>query len=729
MAHTSTPTTGPSYGNLSDGGMVSNVDLDEEIPSTPPKNPIPSDPYEKVRQDADTAIRLNETANIIGSSVGVSTLIPFWNRASNGDYIKVWYNFIGTMFGIAISLGWVLVLKLLPTKKARDYWRTLILPDKLNPWSRRFKTMFVLGLKIGDIVGNVVPIPLLPGGHTITNKIFSTLIGYTCGLVLGLTGLIFFRVDFLNYFKKRDWEDTLKKYFEFGVEGDGWSKYVKRVIVWSSHIGTIVGAIIGLFFFSPEIGIVIGSAIGGLFGFLLGTILIPIGNVIKYHVAPRIKNLINKYFPKKSPPDDSSSKETLVKEKSFVERFIAKFYSDYKTNQIRAGMAFAGAIGGVAGALIGAFLLPGLGAIAGAAIGNAIGAVIGGLLFGFVGPVISHYFFGSVDTGNSPDYAFRTGSLVGSKQGIAPAITAKIPSDYNPIVPEAGVLITGLFGVGREFFYRQYVKFRSKKAKPSSIFNDPEYVKDHILPWTQRMATGIIIGSAIGSFIGMFAFPGIGIPIGSAIGAVVGASLAIAIVPLFKWLGLTPKPAPKPPLNEDIIPQASEELINRRELIIDDESLSKDIKSDLLIQSEASFSRPAVEKDRQSQANIITVLKNQPIPFNPPRTLLEDDFEDEAPLSDGIVVPASVYAEWQRNKPPQQRVNNPSFSTDSSDAVIRLPINPISSSEPSRASNDTPNFFKSVNDAAHSSILTKYQTSVKAIEQESRGNGLEVTCH
>lgn len=512
-----------NFGNI--GAMVI---VDPDSPATnSASSTAPLTPHDQLKQDAEIAIRLNELFNILFSSIAALFMIPLWNHEGDDNFVKVCYNFVGAVVGVIVAVGWFL-----PRKKMRDWWRNSIIPDKLNPWSRRFKTMFVVGLKIGDIVGNLIPIPtFLPGGQ-ISHKVLAAFIGYGVGLILGLTGLVFFKIDFLAHFKKKNWESTFKKYFEFGTDGDGWSKYAKMTTVWSANFGTIIGAFLGFFYFSPAVGIAVGGAIGALAGCLSGLIIIPLGNVIKYKILKK------EYKPNAAQPCNDQTTET--EKKPFLERC----FSRYRTNHIRAGAALGGALGGIVGALLGAFLFPVFGPLAGAAVGNAIGALLGGVIFGVLGPMINEQFFyaSDIDTGNSPDYALRTAAMLGSKQGIGPAVSSKFSSDYQPIVPEAASVTAGLLGVGREFFYRQYIKFRAKKTNTKL---SEAYVKDYILPWTQRMATGIVIGSAVGSFVGLLAFPGLGVPVGSAIGAVVGAVAAVIIEGVCRKLGWIPKPAPK----------------------------------------------------------------------------------------------------------------------------------------------------------------------------------------
>lgn len=445
----------------------------------------------ELRKDAGVAARIQEETAIFDQAVaGIATGLFVEDETEAG----VIANFVGAMSGAFIATGFFSLRKKLP-KRFRDKLNV----TQANPWSRRFKTLFVLGQKCGELAGDFLPIPLHLPFSSITRKMFSKVTGYFTGILFGIAGIAFF---------KGDLSEAEEKIFRFGR--DAWTKYAKTGLTFGYYLGIVIGAVVGTFLL-PGVGTLagtlIGGAIGSITGFITAMVAVPIINKIKNAYAA-YKAKKNPAFPEKKPEE-------------------AGFFNSYRTNYIRAGMALGGGIGGIIGGLLGVFLLPGLGAIPGTLIGAAFGSLLGGVVYGIAGPYISKRF-GLSDNVNSHDYAIRTASMFGGTNGLGQGLSPLSPK-LGAITPSIGSTIFGLIGVARQTY----------KAKKAGATNPEE--DDYILPWTQRAATGVMMGSAIGAFIGFFIFPPFGSPIGAGLGGLLGGIIACAAEPLLRKLGFLPK--------------------------------------------------------------------------------------------------------------------------------------------------------------------------------------------
>lgn len=381
-------------------------------------------------------------------------------------------DFIGCLLSILASSGWLMFEKKLSVT-IRDSIKT----KKINYWANRAKTCFILGSKIGEMIGYFLPVPIIMG-RNIAQRIVCEITSALLGIVFGLCGILFFDGD-LN--------ERTQKLLTIGRES--WTKYCKAGAVGGNCVGSLIGAALGTFLF-PGLGSFIGFAIGGVSGSILG-FLCAAGGV------PLIKALQLRL--KRNKPNKPS---------------VAKYSSNY----FRAGLTLGSNLGTLIGALLGAFLLPGLGIALGALVGGSIGGIIGGLALALTGPAISRYAAENSKSATSFDYSLRTGAMFGGKKGIGQAISPAM-GELAPAAPAAGSFLFGLIGGIQEIVHSR------KKAKK------PPCEDKFILPWTQNAATGIVIGSFCGGFIGYLIFPPLGGIIGSGLGGFIFGIASLAITP------------------------------------------------------------------------------------------------------------------------------------------------------------------------------------------------------
>lgn len=153
--------------------------------------------------------------------------------------------------------------------------------------------------------------------------------------------------------------------------------------------------------------------------------------------------------------------------------------------------------------------------------------MIGGFILGVVGPYISRYM---KDSGaNSFDYVIRTSAMFGGNVGLGQAMTPCVPVLGELCVPAISAT-TATIGIAAE-------TLRERLQNPNAPVND------RILPWTQRAASGVMIGAALGGLIGFLIFPPTGGFIGAGIGGFVGGVIACLAEPVLRKTGfLTTSP-------------------------------------------------------------------------------------------------------------------------------------------------------------------------------------------
>lgn len=477
--------------------IASNEPQQAPPPSVRPKEPLSE--LEQLRQDAFTAARLQEETGILMLAISGIVTELFVTEETDAGYVA---SFIGAIVGLGVASGYFIIRKKLPQK-----WQDKLQTKSINTWARRFKTSFVFGQKCGEIIGSFVPVPDDIPIVEMSRKILTKVLGYALGIIFGIIGFVFF---------KGDLTEANEKFLKLGKES--WTKYGKTGLVFGTSVGATIGGLIGALLlphWGGMLGNTAGGAIGGAVGFVAAIALVPVYNYIKL-----------KWFTKAKP---ENAPEEAKKGINRVVNYVLSLFSDYRTNYIRTGMTLGGSIGGVVGGVLGAFVFPVLGPIVGAMVGNAIGSVIGGIIVGIGGPLLAKYL--SPDSANSYDYGFRSGEKLGSLTGAGQIASPFVP-DVGIVCVSAGGAVAGLIGAGREVYHGRQLKKQDKKDE------------DHVLPWTTRAVSGVVVGSAIGGLIGL-AFPPFGPLIGSGAGGLIGGLLACAAEPLMKWLGFIPKPTPK----------------------------------------------------------------------------------------------------------------------------------------------------------------------------------------
>lgn len=250
---------------------------------------------------------------------------------------------------------------------------------------------------------------------------------------------------------------------------EGWSKYGKTLLVFGTSLGQIGGA---LFAYLRQTSLVVARTSIAIWGgitavgsFVLGLILVPLINWCS---------------------EKFSGEKALVtsKEKKDV----------FRNNYIRAGMTLGLSLGTAIGFGLGAFLP--FGSLIGATVGGAIGSVILGIAIGIKGRQISEYvrvnWKISKDTENSWDYATRTTSYAFTSVGALIGFFLPVPGGMV-----AGVLLGGAIGGALGWFVGLPVIRQARQGGKKE-----EYLSAS-LPWTQRVATGVNLGTMLGAIVGL----------------------------------------------------------------------------------------------------------------------------------------------------------------------------------------------------------------------------------
>lgn len=477
------------------------------------KTPPPMDEDDVLRDDLITALRIEETAYYGGNAF--STIIGD-SIDSNDTEAEVYSSFAATIFAVFAGCAWFFARK---SKFLSRHKAKVTTQNVQNPWSRRAKTSFVGGQKIGELVGSILFIWLQLPLLNIAGRVLIKITGLLFGIFFGVAGMIGFGVG-----KSLDTE----KIYRFGR--DGWTKYAKTGFVFGGFLGTALAGILCATLFTVgaiPTAVIIGSAVGSLLGFGLISL-----SVFLYHryIAPAY----HRYKVRKALADGKEPPPPHEPNKT------------YRTNFMRAGMVLGGFLGTIIGGLIGGLLLPVIGIPIGALLGNAIGSVIGGIAFAAFGPWLTKKIEGNGRPVNSVDYAIRTGAMLGNNTGLGQA-AIPLANNFEPLKPSTtsgdyskammpaigGLIFSGIA------FAREVYHAKKLKGEDDRVAN-PNF----LLPWTQRAATGVMIGSVIGGFIGFF-FPPFGWLIGAGVGGFLGGVIVCAMEPLgYKW-GLIPLRKPK----------------------------------------------------------------------------------------------------------------------------------------------------------------------------------------
>jgi hypothetical protein len=336
----------------------------------------------------------------------------------------------------------------------------------LNPLYRNFKTLATAGTELGLIFYNLRYLPMV-----LSTAIFSLAVG-----ILAIPYWVY-----RQYYSKTP-VDLRNVYTRVGPEG--WSKYAKTFLVFGMYLGEVIGNFVSFVTRGDFLrNIAIYGAIGSFVTFLAGLIAVP---------------LINKFFDKK-----------LISTKDA-----------FRNNYVRSGITFGVALGSAIGFVIGTVAFPGLGSLAGMAMGAAFGSVIGGISLGVYGKKITTYLQRKwkvkENTDNSWDYATRNMSYLFGFIGAAIGFVVPVPGGAL-VGATLGTAVGGAIGWAAGFFVIRAARIVS-----------PEETKSKVLPWTQRIANGTMVGSMIGATVG-FLLGLIGGPAGAVLGATIGYSLGATI--------------------------------------------------------------------------------------------------------------------------------------------------------------------------------------------------------
>ena len=368
----------------------------------------------------------------------------------------------------------------------------------LNPFYRTFKTLATLGSSVGQAGASFIPhLPFFGGIQSFVTSLFID-IG---SLLFASTAVLYLWAS--RRMKRKNPDAVLKEkkqpLLKMGTV-DGWSKIGKLGLT----IGTSAGQASDAAYRwasqdtlnSTEINGVGGAASAGGFVGLLFVV-----GVYNYYTN---KSLIE--------PDENKR-------------------DNFRTNYLRAGIAFGLAFMGCIGALIGVYALPGLGPLLGITVFGAFGSVIFGVLFGKYGKRISAYTNANWDvpikTENSWDFGARSGlyvmSFLGAAVGVGISFICPIGALVGLSAQIAGAAIfTAVGGVigwcGGFAAVGITRKFYEHEIHVADL-PSPN------MPWSQRMPFLSNVFSVVGLLIGFgvgFAFGG---PVGGVLGAMIGAGI------------------------------------------------------------------------------------------------------------------------------------------------------------------------------------------------------------
>jgi hypothetical protein len=447
--------------------------------------------------------------------------------------------------GTGFAIGWLIHLF-----SMRFGWYAKYANDKArNPFFRVIKTLMLIGLVLGGLIANLLPLPQ-------TGKQFlSIVIANSVCLFFGL----FVAAPYCFIRAKLKIDPVANGEKSNLVMGEAsWSKFEKTFLVGGTSVGQIAGVIYSDCVKTPlTTSMLVGGEIFGLASTLIGIITIP---------------LINKFFGKalKSDKNDPNA---------------------FRHNYARSGMAVGTAIGSTIGVFLGGPI--------GAALGGAIGNLLGGAIFAKYGKQISEYTQKkwNVDrtTQNPWDYACRSTSAYFA--GIGSIIGFCLPIPFGML---AGGFIGGIIGSGLSFLI-----IGAAAAKRTG----PTEEKAHTLAWNERLGNGGKKGMILGGLIGLVvALTG---PVGMVAGIGLGAAIGSTFFGAFDvWKGRN-KPAQTPPTPMPIT--ATEEKfveVKRSAAIPIPRPIEAKKNHEMSVDTSASFTMPT---PRSSTATTLNHLVKRPV--------------------------------------------------------------------------------------------------------------------
>lgn len=467
---------------------------------------------------------------------------------------------VGTLAGLGSGIIMGFVLHFL----FRRYYKA---KKSLNPLYRTFKTLASLGMSVGIFIANILPMPATAKGF------FAAVFADIACLVIGLFALPYWLIR--QYILKTP-ANLRHQFTKTGNEG--WSKYAKTALVFGTYLGQALGALFGYVSHSNLLTtLAIGSAVGAITCFAASLIFVPLIN--KFFAKKLItegydiylfnrRNLGRTYFNKNrkaliltnigekcaayfvengqlnsepvqitlSPSQISKINEEWhydvngkVENISNNDLCIADITTQaclksgradpkdqFRNNYIRTGITLGLAVGSILGFILGTLIFPGLGSLIGMLLGGAVTAIFGGILIGKHGHKISYNLQKKLnittESDNSWDYASRSTSYAFAFLGAAIGFFVPVPGGFF-IGAALGSAIGGVIG----WFAGLGIVKKARKMNP--VENKAE-----TLPWTQRVGSGLNIGSIIGAVIGF----GLGV-LGGPLGALAGATLGLAV--------------------------------------------------------------------------------------------------------------------------------------------------------------------------------------------------------
>lgn len=326
-------------------------------------------------------------------------------------------------------------------------------PSK-NIFYRNLKTLFSVGFAFGALIASFLPLP------DAGKQFISYCIASIGSLVLGAFAIPYWWIR--QYVLNINSEENSKS--TYSVTGDeGWSKFGKTLFVFGTTLGQLLGAAYSVAVKTPmAASIAIGSGIVGVGSFFLGLVMVP---------------TINR-----------------ISEAFGYGKILKADKDDFRNNYVRSGLTGGLTVGMAIGCIVGTFLLPGLGSILGATIGGAICSIAGGIFVGVKGHKISAYikehWNNNKQTDNGWDYATRTMSLAFAAVGTVIGLFVPLPGST--------IFFANLFGAIGWALAFPVVRL-ARRVQP----NETNAKDCGSLPWTQRTAYGINIGTAIGATIGV----------------------------------------------------------------------------------------------------------------------------------------------------------------------------------------------------------------------------------